>query len=78
LPCGTGTGTVTCKKVGTGTVINYGYVITVLKWVSQRFSQTHSIKLCISFPSFNIFSFTFYDKFDETYINFFLVNKLRM
>ena len=24
LPCGTGTGTETRKKVGTGTVINYG------------------------------------------------------
>jgi hypothetical protein len=24
LPCGTGTGTVTCQKVGTGTVINDG------------------------------------------------------
>ncbi len=44
LPCGTGT--VTFKKVGTGTVINYGYVITVLKWYHKS-SHKHTVKNCI-------------------------------
>jgi hypothetical protein len=63
LPCGTGT--VIFQKVGTGTIINYGYG-TVIK-VSQHFSQTHSIKLCIDFLHLTFFSFAFYYKFDETY-----------
>jgi hypothetical protein len=38
LPCGTGNGTitVTCQKVGTGTVINFGFKNrTVVKWYDK-------------------------------------------
>ncbi len=41
---------------------------------SQKFSQT-LYNVFIKFPSFKIFSFTFYNKFDENY-QIFLVKKL--
>ncbi len=54
--CKTGTGgTVTFCLRGTGTLI---------KWNHKNW---HSIKLCFWFPSFNIFSFIFYNKLDEAY-----------
>ncbi len=49
-----GTGTVTCLKVGTGTVINYG---------SGTWTR-HKIMYLISFIK-HFFSFTFYQKFVE-------------
>jgi hypothetical protein len=44
-----GTEAVTCYKVGTGTVINYGSGTgsgTVIKW-NHKSSHRHSLKLCI-------------------------------
>jgi hypothetical protein len=45
--CGTGTGTVTCLKVGTGTVINYGFG-TVINYGSGTGTR-HKIMYLISF-----------------------------
>jgi hypothetical protein len=57
LPCGTGT--VTCQKVGTGTVINYLRFRIRSKLVSQKFSQTHSKNCVFDFLNLTFFSFTF-------------------
>jgi hypothetical protein len=55
LPCGTGT--VTCQKVGTGTVI---------KWHHKR-SHKHTVSNCVfDFLHLTFFSFTFYNTFEET------------
>jgi len=59
LRCGTGTRTVTCQK-GTGTIIN-------LRFRNRNKMVTLKLKLCIWFPSFNIFTFIFYNKLYETY-----------
>ncbi len=48
----------------TGTLISYLRFGTVIKW---NYNIWHSIKMCILFPLFNIFSFTFYNIYDESY-----------
>jgi hypothetical protein len=74
LPCGTGT--VTCQKVGTGTVINYGYV-TVLKWYHKS-SHKHTVQNCV-FPVRHLIFFHSHFTINLMKpINFFLVKKFRM
>jgi hypothetical protein len=53
LPCGTGT--VTCHKIGTGTVINYGSG-TVIKWYHKS-SQKHRVQNCV----FDFLHLTFFN-----------------
>jgi hypothetical protein len=63
-----GTGTVTCQKVrtGIGTAISYGSG-PVIKWYHKS-SHKHTVKSCVfDFLQLTFFSFTFYNKFDETY-----------
>jgi hypothetical protein len=77
LPYGRGTGTVTCQKVGTRTVIGNGSG-AVMKWYHKSSKVlTNTQYKSVYFLNLNFFSFTFYNKFDET-DQFFLVKKLRM
>jgi hypothetical protein len=69
LPYGTGTGTVSCQKVGnrTGTVIGDDSG-TVIKWYHKSSKVlTNTQYKSVYFLHLKFFSFTFYNKFDETY-----------